>query len=98
MSYSFTVFAANKEEARAKVAAEFDSVEQQQPVHRADRAQAEATASSFIDLCEEPAEDQELSVRVAGSINWDGSEVNARLRGAGISVTVGILAKRAVPA
>lgn len=101
MSYSFTIFASTKEKAKAMVAAKLDEVLVQQPVHRADRKQAFTAASAFIDVCEDPGPDEELSVSVHGSVTWDGDQrglTGPQVRGAGVGVTVAVMAKRALPA
>lgn len=101
MSYSFTIFASSKDKAKAMVAAKLDEVVVQQPVHRADRKQAFNAASMFIDVCEDPGPDEELTVSVHGSVTWNGDKrglTGPQVRGAGVGVTVGVTAKRALPA
>ena len=70
MSYSFNVTAASKEEAKEKIAAELDKVVLSQPVHAADREQAQAAASAFIDVLADPADGEEIRVSVHGSVGW----------------------------
>jgi hypothetical protein len=72
MSYSFNVRGADKEAARAAVAAELDKVVAQQPIHEADRDQAAAAADAMLDLIPDPAEGEEVSVTVNGSLGWRG--------------------------
>lgn len=96
MSYSFTVFAASKAQAKAMVEAKLDEATVSQPAHRIDRDRALATAQAYIDLIEEPAEGQQLSVSVTGELICAGSDqeiVNAR-----VAVTVGTMSARAIPA
>jgi hypothetical protein len=72
MSYSFTVRAANKAEAKEKVAAEMAKVVENQPVHAGDQEQAKAVAAAFIDLLPDDA-DKDVSISVHGSLGWNGS-------------------------
>ena len=72
MSYSFTVRAATKAEAKEKIAAEFDKVVEGQPAHATDRAAAEAAAGAFVDLLGEPADGQVVQAVVHGSLGWRG--------------------------
>ena len=72
MSYSFNVLAANKAEAKEKVAAKMAEVAQNQPCHAHDQAQACAAADAFIDLLPDDAE-KTLSVSVNGSLGWSGA-------------------------
>lgn len=90
MSYSFNVRAADKADARAKVAAELDKVVASQPIHEIDRAQAEAAAEAFLSLLGEPGAQQEISVSVSGSIcRWDSDVVTGTM----VSVNAAILSK-----
>jgi hypothetical protein len=70
MSYSFSVTADTKVEAKEKIAAELERVASDQPVHATDRAAAQAAAESFVDLLSEPAEGQTIVVNVNGSLGW----------------------------
>jgi hypothetical protein len=69
MSYSFSIRAANKTEAKHKLAAEFDKVIGAQPAHLADRAQAQAAAGAFVDLVKED-ESLDIVAAVSGSISY----------------------------
>lgn len=69
MSYSFTVRAATKEEAKAKVAADLDKVVAAEPDHANDRAQAQATADAMIDLLTDD-ESRDVVVSVNGWLTW----------------------------
>jgi hypothetical protein len=69
MSYSFTVRAATKLEAKAKVAAELSNVLNLQPTHVVDIAAAQAAAYAFIDLVGDD-ETKDLQVAVNGSVGW----------------------------
>lgn len=72
MSYSFTVTAATKDEAKQKIAAEFDNVVSGQPVHTADRDAAQTAANAFVDVLADPVDGEEIRVSVHGSVAWQG--------------------------
>lgn len=84
MSYSFTVRAATKAEAKSKVADELAKVVEAQPVHAEDRPEAQAAADAFIDLIKED-ETKELQVSVNGSLGWNEPETFCSA-GFGVSV------------
>lgn len=88
MSYSFSFRAANKAEASEKVADELGKIVANQPVHEADRAQAQAAADSFIELIRDD-ETQDILVSVSGSC-WG---VDAGLNSAGVNVSAQLVAK-----
>jgi hypothetical protein len=88
MSYSFTILASSRETAKAMVGAKLDEVAAQQPVHRADRDQALAAACAFIDVCDEPGDQRELSVSVHGSVSWNGQTTGQQVTGAAFGVVV----------
>jgi hypothetical protein len=69
MSYSFDFAAPSKDEAKARVASELDSIVAQQPAHAKDRAAAQAAANAVIDLI---ADDDAMDIRVSmhGSVGW----------------------------
>lgn len=75
MSYSFTVKAASKDEAKAKVAEEFDRIAAGQPSHKVDRDSAVAVAGAFIDLLADPKENDEVQVMMNGSLSWASENV-----------------------
>lgn len=91
MSYSITVRAANKAEAKTKVAAELDKVVAQQPAHAHDRAQAEAATFAFIDLVADD-DTQDVYVYLNGSVSGrsDGSNQLAFCSSAGVSVSASL--------
>lgn len=91
MSYSFTVTAANKAEAVAKLAGQMDVVVQSQPVHKVDRDAALEAASSYLKLVREPKEGEHLSVAVHGSMGWAHGAVEGEYTGAGVGVSVTVL-------
>ena len=69
MSYSFGITASTKDEAKAKVAEEFEAILAYQPTHAKDKAQALANADAAIDILRD---DVTLDIRVAcyGSLIW----------------------------
>jgi hypothetical protein len=69
MSYSIRFDASTKNEAKAKVAVEFDAIVEQQPNHAKDRALAIANANAAIDLLADD-DSQDISVDVYGSLMW----------------------------
>lgn len=72
MSYSFSVKAATKTEAKEKVSDAFDAVVAGQPVHDIDRNAAVAAAEAFVDMLGEPNEGDEVRVSVNGYLSWRG--------------------------
>lgn len=90
MSYSFSVTAATKAEAKEKIAEEFDKVLASQPVHQVDRATTQAAAEAFVDMLVDPNEDQQVSVSVNGWVGW---RAEGEFTSASGSVTASITAK-----
>lgn len=87
MSYSFSIRAATKAEAKEMVTAEMAKVLQYQPIHSTDQAQAEAAAAAFIDLM--PDDDtKDLSVSVHDSVGWSGSQEAPIITNASVGVSV----------
>ncbi|KRQ11924.1 hypothetical protein AOQ73_05815 [Bradyrhizobium pachyrhizi] len=71
MSYSFTVKAATKNEAKAAVAVEFDKVVATQPIHARDKAAALTNANAVIDLLADDAPDGHvINVSCNGYVGW----------------------------
>jgi hypothetical protein len=91
MSYSFNVRGADKAAARAAAVAELDKVVEQQPIHEADRNLAEKTAGGVLELIGDPADGQEISLSVAGSI-YKSHETEA-FGGCSLNVNVSLLGK-----
>ena len=85
MSYSFTVQAKDRDEAKKLVAAKLQEVVKAQPDHENDIDVAQAAAGTILDIVEDPAEDHVLRVSVAGSLSWSESDV---FTGANLSVSV----------
>jgi regulator of protease activity HflC (stomatin/prohibitin superfamily) len=90
MSYSFGVRAATKAEVAEKIAAELDKVVAAQPVHAADRAQAQAAAEAFLGILPEKPTDQDFYVSVSGSVSWKADKV---LTSAGVNISASLSAK-----
>lgn len=87
MSYSFSIDATTKAEAKDKVAAELDKVVQQQPIHVVDRKQARDAVEAFVSLL--PDDDtKDLHVSVSGSVAWAGPQDEPVVTGANISIGV----------
>mgnify|MGYP001060719094 CR=1 FL=1 len=84
MSYSFLFRAASVAVAAAAISACLDEVVAEQPVHAADRAQAEAAAASLLNLLGEPGEGPDLTGAVSGWVAKTGDA----LTGASVSVSV----------
>ncbi|RWA45722.1 hypothetical protein AU476_39550 [Cupriavidus sp. UYMSc13B] len=73
MSYSFSVRAANKDEAKTAVEVEFEKVVASQPVHARDRAAVLANAYAVIDL--RGGDDaKDVSVTCGGYVSWQTAE------------------------
>jgi hypothetical protein len=96
MSYSFNVRAANKAEAKAKVARQLAAVVETQPIHAADKDQAQAAAEAFIDLLHDD-EGMEVNVVVNGSLGWRGQIDSPEFSSSNVSVSA-YLAKPMPPA
>lgn len=71
MSYSFSVTADAKADAKQKIAENFDNIVNGQPSHAADRDAVVAASNAFVDLLSDPPEGQEIYVNVYGSLGWD---------------------------
>lgn len=70
MSYSFSITADNKTEAKQKIVEAFDNIVNGQPPHAADRAAAVACGQAFVDILAEPTEGVEIHVSMYGSLGW----------------------------
>jgi hypothetical protein len=90
MSYSFSVKAANKTEAKKMVADQMQGVVNNQPVHKADADAAIAAAGAFIDILGEPNEGDEINVSVNGYLSWHGDMSNADFIGANVNVSASV--------
>lgn len=91
MSYSFSVKAANRDDAGKKVEDELAKVVQSQPVHEGDRQAAQDAAEGMIDCVPEPGEGEEIIVNVSGSLGWKGSYPDSHvINSAHVSVSVSV--------
>jgi hypothetical protein len=94
MSYSFSVRGATKAEAMQKVVAELDKVVASQPIHSADRAQAEAAACGFLSVIPDDAGGKDFYISVSGSVSWSGTlDVDAVVKSASVNVSASLLDK-----
>jgi hypothetical protein len=76
MSYSFAVRGADAEEAKTAVAAQFDKIVAAQPIHEADRAEAQAVAETFIDKLASDAE-RDVQINVNGYVQTTEEQVTS---------------------
>lgn len=95
MSYSFTVKAATKAEAKAAVEKAYDEMVVGQPIHARDKAAAMANAAAVIDLLiEDPA--KHISVSMNGYVSWRGvpeqDVAENELTGASVSASAALIA------
>ena len=89
MSYSFTIHAKSKGEAKAGVSAKLAEVCQSQPAHQRDRAAAQAAANAFIDVLVEPMDKEMVNVHMTGALGWREKD---QYTSGSVSVNVGITA------
>lgn len=87
MSYSFSVTATSKVEAKEKIAAQFDTILASQPVHAADRSSAQAAAEAFVDVLRDPAENEQVAVTVNGYVSW---QAEGEFTGASVGVSAAV--------
>lgn len=85
MSYSFSIAAASKTEAKQKIADSFDGVVTSQPVHRADRDAAVMCGQTFVDMLADPDDGKEILVNMSGSMGWRDME-QKQFTSAGVNV------------
>lgn len=88
MSYSFTVRAADKDQAKAAVVTKMDDVVALQPVHAADKDQAVASAHAFIDLLPDSMPGREIVVTASGYVTGTQVDIGA-FEVTGVSFGVG---------
>lgn len=94
MSYSFSVKANTREEAKAKVAEQLTGVVAGQPSHSADMKQAQAAADAFIDLLGED-DSKEVLVNMSGSLSWEWVDGTVtEITGANINVSAWLTQKK----
>lgn len=90
MSYSFSVTAESKAEAKEKIGQEFDKVVLSQPVHEVDRAAAEAAANAFVDVLVDPSEQQQIVMSCYGSVGW---RAQGEFHSANVSINASVAAR-----
>jgi hypothetical protein len=96
MSYSFSARGATKAEVIGKVSAELDKVVASQPIHSADRAQAQAAAEAFVAIIPANDEGKDFYVSVSGSVGWRGNlGVDSIITSASVNVSASLIAKEA---
>lgn len=94
MSYSASVKAKTKAEAKGAVVEKFNEIVAGQPVHQADRDAAQSAVKAFIDTLTEPGDEQQISVSFSGSLSWREEGV---FTGAGMNVSASLIAADPVP-
>jgi hypothetical protein len=72
MSYSFGIKAANKAAAKEAVAAKFDEIVVQQPMHARDYAAILANTNATIDLLADD-DTKDIAVSCNGYLSWGGT-------------------------
>ena len=78
MSYSFSIVAKTKSEAKDKVEEEFSNVVLSQPIHASDRNAAQKAAQMFVDSLADPSPEESITVSVYGSVGWrSGNEITS---------------------
>lgn len=91
MSYSFTVQAASKAEAKTAVTAKFDEIVAGQEVHETDRPSAETLIVAFVDALSEPSAEQEVKVVASGFVSWRSGDV--AITGVTLNASASLVAK-----
>lgn len=92
MSYSFSVKASTRDEAKSKVAEQMATVVQAQPDHELDQAAVVAAGSAFVDMLGDVPDGKELQVNIHGSVGWHHTQADAVPKvytGASVSISVG---------
>jgi hypothetical protein len=84
MSYSFSAQAATKAELKSKVAEQLAAVVAAQPMHAADRSQAQVAADAFIDLLADNNTESDFAASVSGALMWNSADDTQQ---ANVSVT-----------
>lgn len=96
MSYSFSKRGATRAAVLAMVSAQFDEIVAQQPIHAADRAQAQAVAESFLAIVPDADDTQDYYIAMHGSVSytWNSPDNTPdRILGASLGVTANLVAK-----
>jgi hypothetical protein len=92
MFYSFSVRGSTKDDVLTKVAAELDKVVASQPIHSADRQQAQASVEAFLEILPDVVDGKDFNVSVSGSVGWTGTTDEDRvITGAGVNVSASLV-------
>jgi hypothetical protein len=90
MSYSFSVSAASKADAKSKVAERMAEIVASQPNHKVDQDAAVSAANAFIDVLHDPEEGQQVNVSMSGSVGWKGGDTPSYTHAStNVSATIG---------
>jgi hypothetical protein len=92
MSYSFSVTADTKAIVKRKIETAFERVVSGQADHAKDKSAAVAVAYAMVDLLKEPQEEEQIDVRMHGSLSWR-AESAGDLTFANVNVSVSVVAK-----
>lgn len=92
MSYSFSVTASTKDDAKQKIAEQFAQVAKNQPCHAADEAAAVAAGGAFVDLLTDIPDGHEIYVAIYGSLGWN-HDAPDKYWSAGVSISANLRAK-----
>lgn len=96
MSYSFTIRAATKEQAKQVFKERFEFETARQPAHNTEKQQALSAVNAFIDLLDEDL-NQDVVVNVYGSVIGTWSEDHhSSVRGANIGISAHLAIKEMV--
>ena len=71
MSYSIAIKASTKDEAKQKIAEQFDKVVENQLSHADDKSAALAAVNAFIDILTDVPPGHHISVSMNGSLSWN---------------------------
>lgn len=94
VSYSFSVSASTKDEAKKLIAEQFALVVKSQPSHAADEPTAIAAGNAFVDLMDDVPEGQEIYVSMYGSLGWN-HDAPGKFLSANVSVSANLRKKPA---
>ncbi len=71
MSYSFTVKASTKDDAKKQIVDQMAQVVTNQPDHALDQAAVVVAGGAFVDMLGDVAEGYEVHVSIHGSVGWN---------------------------
>lgn len=89
MSYSYSIQAATKAEAKEKIVAEWDKIVASQPIHSSDRQAAQAAAAASVDVLREPSDSEQISVGGYGSVAYRDSDISSM----GLTINAAVVPK-----